>query len=659
MKTAPIVPADIVFTAGQPPRAPAFDDVYHPRAGAAKQARHVFLSGNGLPGRWQGRPRFVILETGFGLGNNFLATWQAWRDDPRRCERLIFVSIEKHPPSRDALRQAHAASASPALAQQLIDAWPPLTPNIHVIDLEGGALRLLLVLGDVEALLPQLALQADAFYLDGFAPDRNPQMWSPRVLAALARHAAPGATAATWSVARSLREGLRTGGFEVDLQPGMGGKREQCVARYAPSFVPRRAPGRQAVDTQGPVARRALVIGAGLAGAAAADALARNGWTCTVLEQQEEPAQAASGNPGGLYHGTAHADDGVHARFNRAAALLAGTRYRALIDAGAVPGQACGHLRLHPGAGEAPALPVDYVQALDTEATSTRAGMSLTSTAWFYPGGGWISPRDLCHRLLDQPGIGLQCAQRVARLVRRDDAWAALDAQDRVLGEAPVVVWAGGASQPLPALDGVPAAEPLPMEAVRGQVSWFAAPGTAPSRPLSGHGYALRLDDGRLLCGATTQPGDMDAQVRASDHADNLQRLRVLAGIGPDLAAPAGSSSTAEAPASIGGRVGWRAVAPDRLPYVGAVPVALDALPPAQRADQCRLIPRVPGLFVMGGLASRGLTWAPLAAEILVAWIEGLPMPVEADLLDAVDPARVTVRRWRRGVSGTTERSSN
>lgn len=103
MRLATIVPAEVDFSDPAAPAAPAFGDVYHSRAGALAQARHVFLGGNGLPGRWQGRRRFVVLETGFGLGNNFLATWDAWRQDPARCERLVFVSVEKHPLRREDL----------------------------------------------------------------------------------------------------------------------------------------------------------------------------------------------------------------------------------------------------------------------------------------------------------------------------------------------------------------------------------------------------------------------------------------------------------------------------------------------------------------------------------------------------------------------------
>jgi len=187
MKTAPIVAGRLAFTDAGVPCSPDFGDVYHPAAGALAQATHVFLAGNGLPGRWAGRERFVILETGFGLGNNFLAAWDAWRRDPQRCERLVFVSVEKHPLTRADLARAHAASALPELAAALLAAWPALLPNLHPLDFDGARVQLLLGFGDAALLLPQLVAAVDAFFLDGFAPARNAGMWDERLLGRLLR----------------------------------------------------------------------------------------------------------------------------------------------------------------------------------------------------------------------------------------------------------------------------------------------------------------------------------------------------------------------------------------------------------------------------------------------------------------------------------------
>ena len=148
-----------------------FGDIYHSEAGGLAQARHVFLGGNGLPGRWHGRERFTILETGFGLGLNFLAAWDAWRADPQRCARLHFVSIERRPFERTDLASALAPFAELApLATALERSWPPPLAGFHRIHFDAGRVILTLLFGDAAVLLPQLVARADAFFLDGFAP---------------------------------------------------------------------------------------------------------------------------------------------------------------------------------------------------------------------------------------------------------------------------------------------------------------------------------------------------------------------------------------------------------------------------------------------------------------------------------------------------------
>ncbi len=631
MKTRPVEPAHIHFGSepGAVPRAPLYDDVYHPRIGALAQARHVFLQGNGLPQRWQGRPRFVIVETGFGLGNNFLATWDAWRADASRCATLCFVSVERHPPSLADLQRAHAGSALPQLARALIQAWPPLTPNLHVLDFEQGRVQLLLALGDVAALLPQLRTAADAVFLDGFAPARNPDMWQPRVLKALGRLAAPGATLATWSVARELRAGLLTAGFQPELAQGIGGKREITVARWAPRHAGGAAP-RALPSAALPDARSAVVVGAGLAGAAVAQALARAGLAVTVVERRAAPAQEASGNPAGIFHGTVNADDGPYARLFRAAALHARSVYG--------PAAAAGLLRIE----DTPAglatmqalvqrqgLPAGYVQALDARQASALAGVPLPAPAWFYPAGGWLNPAAWVQQALAEPGISFTGGTLAVSLRRDGDSWCLHGIEGQLIASAPIVVLANAAG-----------AGPLlaqriswPLRHTRGQVTWL--PGPHPLQmAVAGDGYALPLPNG-LLCGATREDGEPGAgEVRAADHEHNLQRLRRLTG----LQAPS-------EPALWQGRTAWRLHSDDRLPIAGALP--LSVMPGGQRLDQARLLPRERGLFALTALGARGLTLAPLLGRLVAAQATGLPWPLEQDLADALDPARWWVRAAR------------
>lgn len=641
----PLRPARIEFgDAGAPPRAPDFGDVYHARAGALAQAQHVFLGGNGLPARWSRRPSFVVLETGFGLGNNFLATWQAWRDDPSRCDRLVFVSIEKHPPTRHDLARALAASPLPLLAEALVQAWPPLTPDLHVLEFEDGRVRLHLLLADIADALPALVGHTDAFYLDGFAPDRNPAMWDSRRLRALPRLAAPGATAATWSVAREVRDGLSQAGFIVEKAPGFDTKREMTVARFAPRFVPPAPVGRQPA-TAGP--GRVAIVGAGLAGAAVARALARAGVSAEVFEAAPQPASAASGNPAGLFHGIVHAHDGAHARWLRAAAL----RMRQACTPAFADGQVAGGFGLLRGESvldiaamqaliAAQALPADWVQAWDAATCAQRSRLPARGLGWFYPGGGWLAPAQLVRHWLLSPGITLHTGARVDRLQREGDAWQLQLGPRRHRADTVVLA---NAADALRLLGGTA----WPVQNLRGQITLLPSalltggllPAGTPALPVADSGYALRLPDGRLLCGATSQAEDDEPQPRAADHAANLATLQRL--IGEPLPPPATD------PALLEGRVAWRQQTGDRLPLVGAVPLLGDSPP----QDQPRHIAREPGLWIAAGFGSRGLTHAALAGEVLAAWLLGNPLPLPAALLDAIDPARFAARLNRRPAS--------
>ena len=227
-----IEPAHLNFALDGTPVSERYGDVYHSAAGGHEQARHVFLAGNGLPQRWRNQDSFSILETGFGLGLNFMATWLAWRNDAQRCHTLEFVSVEKHPFSSADLAIAHAAWPEFAgLSAALCDGWPPLVSGEHRIELDHGRCVLRLVFGDAMEQLPQLDLAVDAIYLDGFSPARNPELWSPEICRALARLAKQGTTLATWSVAGQVRQSLGSAGFALEKRPGFAGKRQMLVGR--------------------------------------------------------------------------------------------------------------------------------------------------------------------------------------------------------------------------------------------------------------------------------------------------------------------------------------------------------------------------------------------------------------------------------------------
>lgn len=589
-----------------------------------------------LPERWRARGRFVVLTTTFADGHLFLATWLAWRRDPRRCDRLVFVAVDPQPPTLDAWLPVHDGTPLQALARELARAWPPLSANVHTLAFDGDRVQLLLACGPPASWLPALRVEADALVLETDAGVAGASGVA-RLLTALGRRAVPGATLTLDAgVAAAQGPALAASGFVVDA-PGDGETRGS-VARYAPR-ARRARPADGRVD-----ARRAVVVGAGIAGAAVAQALARQGLQVEVFDRHGTSAAEASGQPAALFHGIVHADDGPYARLYRAAALEAQRCYGGAIASGAVAGAAAGLLRVaeHDDTLAAMqallarcALPAAYVQALDAAAATQRAGLALARPAWLYPGGGWIDPAAWCRLALTEPGVHLVGGVAVARLSRQDAAWRLHDADDRVVGAAPIVVLANARGAAPLAAPWLP--RPWPLRHSRGQTSlWRAAP-ARPRCALAGDGYALPTADGALVFGATREFGDPAAnlpsapELRAQDHGENVQRLQRLCGIEPPP------------PGTLTGCTGWRLHTDDRLPIAGALPVA----PGGGRLDQGRLLAREPGLFVLAALGSRGVTLAPLLGRLVAAMAVGAPWPLEQDLVDAVDPARWQVRAAR------------
>jgi len=640
----PIEPAELSFVDGVPFSA-RFGDVYASRDGAFGQARHVFLGGNDLPARWRGRDQFVILETGFGLGINFLATLRAWRDDPQRPRRLHLVSVELHPVSRRDLVDAAPAGLQP-LARELAAIWPLPLPGLHRLAFDGGAVTLTLALGDARAVLPQLVLGADAIYLDGFAPERNPALWEPPLLKAVARLARPGATLATYTAARGVRDALTAAGFDLVLRPGYGRKRHMLAGRYAPRWRVRRHEPAAAYGGE----RRAIIIGAGLAGAHCADALVRRGWRVKVFDAAGGVASGASALPWGLLHPQVSADDNLATRLSRAGYLLALDRLKELTtDAGLPLWQACGVAQQATSKSEEQAWqdvaaraqwPREFVQFETAPALATRLGLLPRHGGWWFPEGAVVAAGAWCRALLaGRDGIDLRCGERIAGLASTGGGWRVFDAQGVMLADAPVLVVAS-------ALDAPRLLGPswLPVRAVRGRISLLEAP---PLRTLAagltGDGYLVHAPDGSIGVGASYElglPGDAGlAELDpARVHAGNLERLGRL------LAAPVSARIT-------GVFDGVRCVAPDRLPYAGAVvdadaaAMAAAALRGAHLAD----LPRRPGLFGSFALGSRGLTLSPLLGELIAAQIEGEPWPVERSVAAAIDPGRSLLAALRGG----------
>lgn len=563
--------------------APEFGDVFHSRDGARGQAEQVFLGNNDLPARWRGRRQFCIAETGFGGGLNFLATWAAWKADPHRPPRLHYVAAEWRPWALPDLQRLHGNGPLAALGAELMARWPPPVQGFHRLDLDDGAVQLLLLWGDAREQFPEVDARFDALYLDGFAPDRDPGLWSPDLVQTLAARCAPDATAASYSIAAPVRQALKAAGFAVERRAGYGRKRDSLHAHRSGEAVVESAPP------------RVRVIGAGIAGSTLAAALARRGCTVILQEAAGSAGAGASGNPRALIRPWLSREDTASTRLTRAAFLYA--RQRGLPAAGEagvvqLPRHAEDRQRFAEIlAAQRP--PPDWVQAVDRDAASDLAGQAVPDGGLYFPHGVPVDPVALCRSAAATPGVDW----------RPNTPLRALDEIDPE--EVVVLACAHGCASLLPAVA-------LPMSRVRGQLSLLPA-GSLPGlrRTVAREGYVIPTGGGAGVVGATYERFETPTPTEAS-HARNLLRLSQLLSAPPALDA-----------ATLAGRVGFRAVFPDRLPAVGPVPGH-------------------PRVWLATGYASRGVVWAGLLAEALAAALCGEPSPLPQTLMQALSPARLS-----------------
>ncbi|MGQ5523206.1 bifunctional tRNA (5-methylaminomethyl-2-thiouridine)(34)-methyltransferase MnmD/FAD-dependent 5-carboxymethylaminomethyl-2-thiouridine(34) oxidoreductase MnmC [Chitinimonas sp. PSY-7] len=617
--------AKLELTADGIPYSSTFDDVYHTKDGGLAQVHNVFMAGNGLPERWRQQHAFTICETGFGLGLSFLATWAAWRADAERSERLHFVSCELHPYTATDLSTLYIQlfADEPALRElgtQLVQVWPMLMPGIHRLELDGGLVTLTLLFGDALHWLTKLAARVDAFYLDGFSPSKNPQLWQLPLFKQFTRLAANGATLATYTVAGTVRRGLEHAGFTVERQPGFGSKRQMLVGQFKGM--------RQPSNTH--TVRHAIVIGAGIAGSAIAERLAVRGWRITLLERHPQPAQEASGNLAGAYRPVVSSDDNQQVRLVRSCFLYGLGRLKYLSQYPQLHWSQCGALQLARSTDEADRFkrladeqdwPTTWLQAVSQAEASTLAGLPLSTSGLWFPLAGWINPPSLVNAQLAATGNAL--TQRydceLSKLAYENGEWQALDRQNQQLASAPVLILANAAE----------ATRFAPELLMRGDTRLVShlpsdiAPDSKTVVCLAG--YLTPNHEGVACLGSSPlqQEDDLPA-----GHAANLAILQQMLD----------STPTELRASKLDGRLCARPSTIDRLPIVG--PLGDPATFQTKHTGSLHLAPRKPGLYALTGFGARGLVWSGLLAELLASQIEGEPLPLERELINAIDPAR-------------------
>lgn len=645
------------------PHSRVFDDVYFSDQSGLEETRYVFLEQNRLQARFAALPaggRLVIGETGFGTGLNFLCAWQLFEQHAVAGARLHFVSVEKYPLSHADLQRALLLWPElQPFAAQLLAQYIAIHPGFQRLVLDNGRVTLTLLIGDALEQLPQLDAQIDAWFLDGFAPAKNPNMWTAELFAELARLAAPGSTISTFTSTGWVRRLINAAGFKMKRTPGIGHKWEILRGEFLgwPAETPLPAAGKPWFARPAPLhgERSALVIGGGLAGCTTAASLAARGWNVSLLERHARLAEEASGNPQGvLYlklsaHGTALSQL-ILSGFGHTRRLLEHLHR-------GVDWDGCGVLQLAFNAKEAErqaqlaaAFAPGLLQPLDQAQAQARAGVALEHGGLFFPEGGWVHPPALCEWQARHPLINVLTHHEALELQRVDGQWQAL-AGDTLLASATVVVLAGAAE-----IKRFPFSAELPLKRIRGQITRLAQ--TPDSQALAtvvcAEGYVAPARLGEHTLGASFDFKSDDLTPTVAEHVGNLEMLQEIS---VDLAHRLNADTLAAD--QLEGRAGFRCTSPDYLPIIGPLAdrALFDQAYAALRKDarqppeaEC---PWLDGVYINSGHGSRGLVTAPLCAELLAAWLDDEPLPLPRSVADACHPNRFAVRALIRGTGGS------
>ena len=651
----PLVAGAVEWTDQGVPRSTRFNDVYYSCDNGLKESEFVFLQGNQLPARWQNwhRKRFCIAETGFGTGLNFLLTWQAWRAAHQPPD-LHYLSIEKYPLSLQDLARALAAWPQlRSLTGQLLAQYPGLVPGQHRLLLDQGKVTLDLWWEDANDALPDLASHrrhfVDAWYLDGFAPARNKTMWQAEVLDTVAALSHPDTTFSTFTAAGDVRRHLAKAGFKVQKTPGYGSKRE-CLRGHMQLPQPRWPAMAETPwdlpDAYNSAPGHALVVGAGLAGCAAAAALARRGVQVTLMEQGQLAAQG-SGNDQGILYTRMSREHSALADFSLQSFHHASGFYKGLFTDGrlteGIDGALCGTFqqdqRVNAILAETLAAVPELVQVLSQMEAQKLLGIAQPKPGYWFPRSGWLHPEAVCRAMASQHGVRLheQCGE--ITLEQTPEGWRATN-QAGQGWEAPcAVIAAGTGSGHFAGLDW------LPLQAIRGQTTQLPSDHmfSQLQAVLCHEGYIAPAQSGNHCIGATFDLNNADPEPRPEGHRSNLASLA--------SAVPAWREALqGKNAAELAGRVGFRCASPDYLPLAGPVPdrQAFVERFGGLRSHARKAIPLqgkyLPGLYLSTGHGSRGLSSTPVVAELLASQICGEPPPLSRELIRALSPARFIIR---------------
>lgn len=626
-----------------------YNDYYFSKNSAIAESRYVFIEHNFLPQRFAALKEgqvFTIGETGFGAGRNFLNTLNLWRAiNPSAT--LHYISIEKHPLAPADLARILAMFPELDLVKsELLEQYYLPLPGFHRLTF-SGSVYLTLIIADATDALVGLEAVVDAWFLDGFSPAKNEQIWTQNIIGEIKRLSMPQTTFATYSASSNLRINLSTNGFLVHKAPGFGGKRDMLYGHfqnYVINSTTKRRPRNYLAKPPVINDKHVIVIGGGISGAASAHSLAQRGYQVTLIEQNSAPAQQASGNYQGMLYGTWSAFGGAAMELSFAGYRYSHNLIQQLLEPG-IDFDNCGLIQLAHNPEQLKrqqqllqsALPSDFLREVNHQQISELLGLKLETQlpGLYFPYGLWLNPPQLVARLLQHSNIQVITNCKVHDLVYQDHFWHAIDENLQTCASAATVVLCNSYN-----LRDFTPTRHLQLRTIRGQITVVPAQSQVPKTVLCGAGYLTPPRLNKVTIGATFQFNDEDSNVRDADHLENLANFSELL--------PNSVADFSQQPYT--GKAGIRSSSFDYLPLVG--PVAdyqqfkqtYSKLSQDKNAYITANCPYLPGLFINVAHGTKGMLTAPICGEIIADYIAGTPLAASKNLREALHPNRYYVR---------------
>ena len=590
----------LVSDSGNDIRSNIYDDIFYSSSGAIDEKRYVFIEGNRIPERLKLHDRLTVLELGFGLGLNFIATVREHRQQASRCI-LDYVAFEKHPFTKEEMYDRLSRILGPTVeVRELVDCFPPLISGFHRVHL-SRFISLTLIFGDAREYIKELSASVDAIYLDGFAPAKNPELWDVKLFGGFRRLAAKGCTVSTYSSARGVRDSLTYAGFRVEKRKGFANKREMLIGVIeGGKFVAK-------------IPKEVSIIGGGIAGFSTALVLSRYGVKSTIFESEPRLFDRASKNPLPLIRPSLSLDFGPRGRLNWYAFFFARDFYKNLQKHFDIGWRQTGVLQIAKSNEEFEKFEKAIrLLNLSTEEIELIEGGGVTAFgpkdpelkgAYFSTAGMLDNRLARCaYDVLSEKNIEVSLSATVDSIAEAEVIFQRDNETHRRTFSHVFLCNASSVQAFYPQVN-------FRVIDIPGQSSCFEAAPVQCGIPISGNGYTASTDAGSIWSSGTYRDSSNDLDIKEEDEMINLNRLQSFHG----------SKISSHKPRAIENWVGVRATTHDRLPLCGKFD------------DQISFV---------SGTGTRGFTWSPMIAEIAVSEALGLSAPVERSLMQRMSPLR-------------------